>query len=222
MDLFGAGSETVRTSILWFIYCMAAFPDVQKRVQKEIMEVLGSERRPEYLDLKSMPYTHTVIMEIMRWKTIVPLNLMHCTVADTTVGGYDIPKGTIVIANFGNVHHDPRYWKEPEKFKPERFLSEDGKSIVKSSNFMPFSLGAPPALRTQQNNISVDSSCIETCRFRAKFPHLENTLVIHQTTLSLVEFPHLENTMCYPPGYSIPRVSTFRKYDVLSTRLPYA
>ncbi|GIX83792.1 cytochrome P450 18a1 [Caerostris darwini] len=141
MDLFGAGSETVRTSILWFIYCMAAFPDVQKRVQKEIMEVLGSERRPEYLDLKSMPYTHAVIMEIMRWKTIVPLNLMHCTVADTTVGGYDIPKGTIVIANFGNVHHDPRYWKEPEKFKPERFLSEDGKSVVKSSNFMPFSLG---------------------------------------------------------------------------------
>ncbi|GIX83791.1 cytochrome P450 2J2 [Caerostris darwini] len=141
MDLFGAGSETVRTSILWFIYCMAAFPDVQKRVQKEIMEVLGSERRPEYLDLKSMPYTHAVMMEIMRWKSIVPLNLMHCTLADTTVGGYDIPKGTVVIANFWNAHHDPRYWEEPEKFQPERFLSKDGKSVVKSSNFLAFSTG---------------------------------------------------------------------------------
>ncbi|GIY95135.1 cytochrome P450 2C25 [Caerostris extrusa] len=140
-DVFGAGSETVRTSILWFIYIMAAYPEVQKKVQQEILEVIGTERRPEYLNMKCMPYTHAIIMEIMRWKTIVPLNLAHYAMADTKVGGYDIPKGTTVIANLWNAHHDPRYWNEPHKFKPERFLSEDGKSVVKSSNFMPFSLG---------------------------------------------------------------------------------
>ncbi|XP_055941707.1 uncharacterized protein LOC129971757 [Argiope bruennichi] len=141
LDIFGAGSETVRTSILWFIYCMAAFPDIQKKVHQEIMEVLGSDRSPEFQDLKSMPYTHAVMLEIMRWKTIVPLNLQHYTLGDSTAGGYDIPKGTIVVANFWNAHHDPRYWKEPEKFNPERFLSKDGKSVVKSNNFMPFSTG---------------------------------------------------------------------------------
>ncbi|GFY73858.1 vitamin D 25-hydroxylase [Trichonephila inaurata madagascariensis] len=141
IDIFGAGSETVRTSILWFVYSMAAFPDTQKKVQQEISEVIGTERDPEYLDMKCMPYTHAVIMELMRWKTIVPLDLMHYTLADTKVGGYDIPKETIVIANFWQAHNDPRYWEEPETFKPERFLSKDGKSIVKSKYFMPFSLG---------------------------------------------------------------------------------
>ncbi|XP_055940830.1 cytochrome P450 18a1-like [Argiope bruennichi] len=141
IDLFDAGSETVRTSIHWFIYVMAAFPDVQKKVQKEIMEVIGSEKTPEYMDMRNMPYTHAVMLEIMRWKTIVALNLVHYALEDATVGGYTIPKGTTVIANFWAVHHDPRYWDEPEEFKPERFLSKDGKSVVKQSYFMPFSLG---------------------------------------------------------------------------------
>ncbi|GFQ73967.1 cytochrome P450 2J2 [Trichonephila clavata] len=141
LDIFGAGSETVRTSILWFVYSMAAFPDVQKKVQQEISEIIGTERNPEFLDLKSMPYTHAVLLEQMRWKTIVPLNLMHYSLADIKVGGYDIPKDTIVIANFWQAHNDPRYWNEPEKFKPERFLSKDGRSVVKSKYFMGFSLG---------------------------------------------------------------------------------
>ncbi|GBO29499.1 Cytochrome P450 2U1, partial [Araneus ventricosus] len=141
IDVFDAGSETIRTSIHWFVYSMAAFPDTQKKVQQEIMDVIGTERQPEYIDMRSMPYTHAVILELMRWKSIVPLDLVHYTLSDSTVGGYEIPKGTTIIANFWNAHHDPRYWDEPDKFKPERFLSKDGKSVVKSSNFMAFSLG---------------------------------------------------------------------------------
>ncbi|CAL1296855.1 unnamed protein product [Larinioides sclopetarius] len=140
-DVFTAGSETARTSILWILYVIAAFPDVQKKVQREIMEVIGSEKTPEYMDLRNMPYTHAVMLEIMRWKTVLPLNIVHYALADTTVGGYHLPKGTTVIANFWAAHHDPRHWDEPEKFKPERFLSKDGKSVAKSSYFMPFSLG---------------------------------------------------------------------------------
>ncbi|GFY37620.1 cytochrome P450 2J2 [Trichonephila inaurata madagascariensis] len=101
----------------------------------------GTERNPEFLDLKSMPYTHAVLLEQMRWKTIVPLNLIHYSLADTKVGGYDIPKDTMVMANFWQAHNDPRYWDEPEKFKPERFLSKDGRSVVQSKYFMGFSLG---------------------------------------------------------------------------------
>ncbi|PRD28574.1 UNVERIFIED_CONTAM: Steroid 17-alpha-hydroxylase/17,20 lyase [Trichonephila clavipes] len=141
LDIFSAGSETVRTTILWFVYSMAAFPDVQKKIQQEILEVIGTERNPEFLDLKSMPYTHAVLLEQMRWKTIVPLNLIHYSLGDTKVGGYDIPKDTMVIANFWQAHNDPRYWDEPEKFKPERFLSKDGTSVVKSKYFMGFSSG---------------------------------------------------------------------------------
>ncbi|CAL1272910.1 unnamed protein product [Larinioides sclopetarius] len=139
--LFSASTEIVRVSIEWLMYTMASFPDVQKKVQKEIFDVLGPERNPEYRDQKSMPFTHSVILEVMRWKSVVALNVLRYTIADTNVVGYDIPAGTIVMANFWAVHHDPRHWKDPENFEPERFLASDGKSIVKSPHYMPFSIG---------------------------------------------------------------------------------
>ncbi|GBM39901.1 hypothetical protein AVEN_250222-1 [Araneus ventricosus] len=70
------------------------------------------------------------------------------TLADTHVAGYDIPAGTLVMANFWAVHHDPRHWKDPESFKPERFLTSDGKSVVKSPHYMPFSIGKVITIQT--------------------------------------------------------------------------
>ncbi|CAL1297396.1 unnamed protein product [Larinioides sclopetarius] len=141
LGISGAGIEPVRTSIIWILYTMAGFLDVQEKVQKEILEVLGPDRNPKYQDQISMPFSHAVMLEVMRWQTIAPLNLLKYTLADTNVAGYDIPAGTIVMSNFWAVHNDPRYWKEPEKFKPERFLTPDGKSVVKPPHYMPFSIG---------------------------------------------------------------------------------
>ncbi|GBN03819.1 Cytochrome P450 2U1 [Araneus ventricosus] len=142
-DIFGAGSETVRTSIGWIMYAMAGFLDVQEKVQKEILEVVGPDRNPEYQDQKSLPFCHAVMLEVIRWRTVVPLNLLRYTLADTNVAGFDIPAGTIVMGNLWAVHHDPRHWKDPDNFKPERFLAPDGKSVVKSPHYMPFSVGKP-------------------------------------------------------------------------------
>ncbi|GBO00286.1 Cytochrome P450 2U1 [Araneus ventricosus] len=75
-DIFGAGSETVRVSIGWLMYTMAAFPDVQEKIQKEILEILGPGRKPDYQDQKSMPFTQAVILETLRWRTILPLNIL--------------------------------------------------------------------------------------------------------------------------------------------------
>ncbi|CAL1272913.1 unnamed protein product [Larinioides sclopetarius] len=140
-DVFGAGSETVRVSVGWLMYTMAAFLDVQEKIQKEILEVVGPDRNPDYQDQKLMPFTQAVILEVLRWRTTVPLNVLRYTLADTNVSGYDIPAGTIVIANFWAVHHDPKHWEDPESFEPERFLAPDGKSVVKSPHYMPFSVG---------------------------------------------------------------------------------
>lgn len=72
--VFRAGSQTVRSTITWCLYIMAANPEVQKKVQKEIDNVLGS-KFPQFIDQKDMTYTQAVIRETMRWQTIVPLNL---------------------------------------------------------------------------------------------------------------------------------------------------
>ncbi|GBO38232.1 Cytochrome P450 2U1 [Araneus ventricosus] len=60
----------------------------------------------------------------------------------TEMNGYVIPKGSIIMANLWAVLHNPEYWgPDAEIFRPERFLTDDGKSVVKSEYFIPFSIG---------------------------------------------------------------------------------
>ncbi|KAG8174232.1 hypothetical protein JTE90_016583 [Oedothorax gibbosus] len=141
LDLFSAGSETVRTSIMWCIYVAAAFPQHQEKVKEEILEVMGPDRDAEYQDLKSMPFTQSFILEVMRWKTIIPLNVPRCTLSDAKICGYNIPKNVTVLFNLWNAHHDPNYWTDPESFIPDRFITKDGKSVSRPAHFMPFSAG---------------------------------------------------------------------------------
>lgn len=139
---FGAGSETVRLTVDWLVLTMAAHPEVQKKVQSEIDNVVGRERMPSWDEHEKMPYTEAVIMELMRWRTIIPINILRYTLWDTTLNGYFIPKDTVVLANLWSVHHNPKYWgDDAEIFRPERFLTEDGKRVIKSEYFIPFSIG---------------------------------------------------------------------------------
>ncbi|XP_055942795.1 cytochrome P450 2J6-like [Argiope bruennichi] len=140
-SLIGAGSTTVRATMEWSMLSMAEFQDVQARIHAEIDEVIGRERTPEWADHIKMPFTEAVLMEIQRWKTVVPINLLRYTTEPAQVAGYDIPAGMTTIANIHAIHNDPDFWEQPELFKPERFLSEDGKEVVKHECWIPFSLG---------------------------------------------------------------------------------
>lgn len=140
-SLIGAGSTTVRATVEWTMLTMAEHQDVQKKIHAEIDELIGRERTPNWADHTDLPYTEAVLMEVQRWKTVVPINLLRFTTEDSEVGGYDIPEGMTAIANIDAVHNDPDYWDQPHLFKPERFLSEDGKQVVKNECWIPFSLG---------------------------------------------------------------------------------
>ncbi|KFM82374.1 Cytochrome P450 2J6, partial [Stegodyphus mimosarum] len=140
-SLIGAGSTTVRATVEWTLLTMAKYQDVQKKIQDEIDEVIGHERTPNWADHIHLPYTEAVLMEVQRWKTVVPINLLRFTTEDSDVMGYDVPAGMTVIANIYAIHNDPDYWDEPHLFKPERFLSEDGKEVIKHECWIPFSLG---------------------------------------------------------------------------------
>ena len=59
---------------------------------------------------------------------------------DTTIGRYDIPKGSVMFGNLWQVLHDPKLWDDPETFQPERFLNKDGKLSV-PEYMIPFSIG---------------------------------------------------------------------------------
>lgn len=145
-----AGTETVRTTLEWALLILAKHTEVQRRVYEEILTVCGPNQRPQWRQRASMVFTEATINEIMRWKTISPLNLMRMTTEQTELANATIDKGTHVIANIWAAHFDPNYWTDPDTFNPDRFI-EDGQ-LIKHDQFIPFSMGKLKRIRLLANN----------------------------------------------------------------------
>lgn len=88
-----------------------------------------------------MPYTEATLREIMRFETLVPSSVPHRAVCDTSLGGFFIPKDTIVLAGLFTLHNSKDVWNDPEELKPERFLDSDGKLNLKKDFSLPFGAG---------------------------------------------------------------------------------
>nr|KAG5686870.1 hypothetical protein BaRGS_015548 [Batillaria attramentaria] len=137
LDLFGAGTETTSTTLDWLVLYMVAYPDVQKRCQKEIDE----SRLVTMADRSNLPYIEAVLTEMLRCVPIAPVGVPHVAVREGKVGGYTVPVNTIIMPNIGEIHKDPVTWTDPDTFRPERFLDQDGKFQPPKDNYIPFSLG---------------------------------------------------------------------------------
>ncbi|XP_071952912.1 steroid 17-alpha-hydroxylase/17,20 lyase-like [Antedon mediterranea] len=140
IDLFTAGIDTQNTVLHWAIGCLADNPEVQDKIKQEIDDVIG-DRPPRLSDRGKLPYTEATLMEVMRYRTPVPLALTHRAITDSSIGSYKVPEDTWVFINLWALHNDPKYWDNPDKFRPERFL--DAKNAVKQRlpSFLPFSTG---------------------------------------------------------------------------------
>ncbi|NWH48361.1 CP2K6 protein, partial [Fregata magnificens] len=138
-NLFVAGMETTSNTLRWGLLLMMKYPEIQKKVQEEIEQVVGSNP-PRIEHRTQMPYTDAVVHEIQRFANILPLNLPHETTADVTLKGYFIPKGTYIVPLLASVLRDKSQWEKPDIFYPEHFLDSEGK-FVKKEAFMPFSAG---------------------------------------------------------------------------------
>ena len=139
-NLFAAGSETTATTLYWCILYMMIYPDIQKRVQAEIDAVVGRNRLPKLADKPELNLTQAIIWEAQRLGSIAPLGVPHTAASDTQLHGFEVPKGAMIIPNLWHIFRDPKIWPEPEQFKPERFLTDDGKA-VKPEELIPFSTG---------------------------------------------------------------------------------
>ncbi|XP_046563662.1 cytochrome P450 1A5-like [Haliotis rubra] len=140
-NLVGAGIDTTRNTLHWALLAMALNPDIQKKVQEEVDSVIDADLNVHVSDRDKLPYTEATLHEIMRIRSVVPSGLPHSTLCDTTVGGYDVPKGTMVFINHDALHFDPDQWEDAKTFKPERFLDSDGNMGPKPESWLPFSAG---------------------------------------------------------------------------------
>lgn len=139
-DLFAAGMVSSATTLDWALLLMILHPEVQRRVQQEIDEVIGQVRPPEMADQARMPFTCAVVHEVLRFASIGPLGSPHMTSRDIEVRGFLIPKGTVLFTNLSSVLKDEDTWEKPFRFYPEHFLDAQG-NFVKKEAFMPFSTG---------------------------------------------------------------------------------
>ncbi|KAM9831321.1 cytochrome P450 2J6-like [Neosynchiropus ocellatus] len=140
LDLFAAGTETTSTTLQWALIHLIRHPEIQKKVQAEIDQVIGQNRLPSMSDRPNMPYTDAVIHEIQRFGNIVPLNILRSSRKDTMLGSYFIPKGTTLLPMLTSVLFDKNEWETPDSFNPGHFLDSHGR-FVKRDAFLPFSAG---------------------------------------------------------------------------------
>jgi cytochrome P450 len=136
------GSDTTSTSMAWFILYMVLYPNIQGQIHDELDQVIGKEDLPRWQDVQNMPYLQAAICEVMRRSSPLPIAGSN-TIRDTTLAGYHIPKGTLLLLDITQIHHDKHEWPQPKEFKPERFLDIEGTFVGwnKLNAFMPFGLG---------------------------------------------------------------------------------
>lgn len=135
-----AGHETTALSLALVMFHLAANPDVKQKVFDEV-DSLKSKEAVETVD--EHEYLGWVINESMRMCSVVPV-VGRAPVCDTVIGNgrYVIPAGTTVLISCENIHHEPKYWEEPEAFRPERFdpASKEAQQRHKFA-FLPFGGG---------------------------------------------------------------------------------
>jgi cytochrome P450 len=133
-----AGHETTANALSWMWYLLALNPGVRDRLLEEVDTVLDG-RTPTADDLGDLPWTTAVFLEAMRYFSPA-WTIPRVAVRDDVVGGHHIKKGTTVIIPAHLIHHDPRWWPDPEEFDPTRFLPGAGKDRPRSA-YLPFGGG---------------------------------------------------------------------------------
>ncbi len=114
-----AGHETTANAMSWFWYLMASHTEARDRMLAEVDDVLGT-RRPGADDLGRLPWTTACLQEAQRYFSAVWV-ISRLAVEDDVIDGHRIPRGTTVIIPIHHIHHDPRWWPDPETFDPSRF-----------------------------------------------------------------------------------------------------
>lgn len=141
VTLFLAGHETTAQALTWTFYCLAQEREAERALHEELDAVLHG-RPPTVRDLEALPYTELVMSEAMRLYPPVYAMARRAR-EDTQIGEWDVPCGSEVMLWTYLTHRDPRFYPEPEKFRPERFDNAHAASLPKFA-YLPFG-GGPRA-----------------------------------------------------------------------------
>ncbi|GBC01064.1 hypothetical protein RclHR1_04050007 [Rhizophagus clarus] len=139
-DGFLGGTDTTANTISYIVYYLAHYPDVKKKMVEEIDGIFqGDKTRPiTEDDFQKLRYCEAIIKEVSRVFTVVP-TLIRNTAKPDEIAGYKWPVNTLFRINANGIHYKEDYYEEPDKFNPDRWLSEG--SEPKKLSFLMFGGG---------------------------------------------------------------------------------
>jgi cytochrome P450 len=133
-----AGHETTANAMSWFFYLMAQNPEAREAMLAEIDDVLGG-RRPTSADLTLLPWTTACLQESQRYYSAVWI-IAREAIEHDVIDGHHIRPHTTVLIPIHQIHHDERWWPNPEAFDPSRFIGDAVKDRPRSA-YLPFGGG---------------------------------------------------------------------------------
>ena len=181
LTLFGAGHETTANSLTWTWHLLGQHPAVRQRLEAELGALLAG-RLPTVADLPQLRYTTQVITESMRlyppaWA------ISRDSVERVEIGGYPLTAGTLVITAPWVVHRDPRWFPEPEAFRPERW---DGELEKRLPTYAYFPFGGGPRVCIGRQFAQMEAVLIlAAVAQRYRMCPVEGHPVVPETTVTL-------------------------------------
>jgi len=133
------GTETSITTLEAAVSFLISHPNEFNKARDEIDFNVGQSRLMNDDDLSKLKYLHCIINETLRLGPTVPLIPIHESSRECVVGGFSVPKGTLLIVNTWALHNDPKLWGDPTLFKPERFNGVEGEKA--GFKLVPFGSG---------------------------------------------------------------------------------
>ncbi|XP_054782752.1 cytochrome P450 CYP82J17-like [Prosopis cineraria] len=143
-NLILAGADSTSLGMTWTLALLLNNKHVLKRAQEEIDHHVGKQRWVQTSDIKNLIYLQAILKEALRLYPPGPLLIPHEATQDCYISGYYVPKGTRVFANVWKLHRDPSIWSQPEKFMPERFITENNGDVDHEGRhfqYLPFGSG---------------------------------------------------------------------------------
>ncbi|CAL8339416.1 unnamed protein product [Merluccius merluccius] len=122
-ELLLAGVDTISSTMSWSLYELSRHPEVQASLREEVLSVLGGRRIPQAADVARMPLLKATVKEVHRLYPVIPANARVITEGDIELGGYLIPKNTLITLCHFATSRDPAVFPNPDEFQPQRWLS---------------------------------------------------------------------------------------------------
>ncbi len=140
MTMFFAGHETTASGLSWTFFLLSQHPDVEKKLHEELDRVLAG-RFPTVDDLPNLRYTRMVLCESMRlYPPVWTMGRRPVRGQTFQIGDYLIPNKSMILISPYLIHHDARFYYDPERFEPERFSPEE-EAKRSHSTYIPFGGG---------------------------------------------------------------------------------